>query len=76
MPIKTKRTEKRPSQFDALVKPAQKLSGLKKKTGAPNPILQNTEPHSFYEMTKSLAGSVRGPSDLVHNEKHMQGFGQ
>ena len=31
---------------------------------------------SFYELTKHLAGNVEGPSDLAHNKKHMQGFGQ
>jgi predicted nucleotidyltransferase len=31
---------------------------------------------SFYELTKHLAGSVEGPSDLDHDKKHMQGLVQ
>jgi len=29
---------------------------------------------SFYELTKRLAGSVEGPSDLAQDKKHMQGL--
>ena len=86
MPIKTKRTDKLAPQVDALVKQAQKLSGLKKKEEVLSQALRiyvehlekpaNNGSPSFYELTKHLAGSVRGPSDLAHNKKHMQGFGQ
>jgi predicted nucleotidyltransferase len=31
---------------------------------------------SFYELTKHLAGSVDGPSELSHNKKHTQGLVQ
>lgn len=30
---------------------------------------------SFYELTKHLAGSIEGPSDLAHNKKYLEGFG-
>lgn len=57
-------------------KHVQKLSLLKKKETELDQASQNNVPHSFREVTKPLAGSVRGPNDLAHNKKHMQGFGQ
>lgn len=71
MSSKTERKNKR-----ALGKHVQKLCILKKKEAALDQASQNNVPHSFHEVTKPLAGSVRGPNDLAHNKKHMQGFGQ
>ena len=48
-------------------------SGVKS-DGGRNLISNKQE--SFYELTKHLAGSVEGPSDLVHDKRHMNGFGQ
>ncbi len=86
MAPRTQRAVKRASKFEVLVKRAQKLSGLEKKEDVLNQALliyvehlekqtSNGQP-SFYELTKHLAGSVKGPSDLARNKKYMEGFGQ
>lgn len=73
--------------LDELIKRAKALSGLKTRREildhAMQLFLQHLEQKkisdkqkSFYELTKHLAGSVDGPSDLAYNKKHMQGFGQ
>ncbi len=86
MSRKTQPTIKSASKLDMLVKHAQKLSGLKKKEDVLDQALRvylkhlekrasNGQP-SFYELTKHLAGSVQGPSDLARNKKYMEGFGR
>lgn len=85
MATKTPPPVKRPSKLEALVKHAQKLSGLKKQEVLNQAMLiyvehlkkqtGNGQP-SFYDLTKHLAGSVQGPPDLARNKKHMEGFGQ
>ena len=34
------------------------------------------EAPSVYELSKHLAGSVKGPSDLATNPDHMEGYGE
>ena len=86
MPVKTRNFIPVKRSVDELIKRAQALSGLKTRQEildrALQVFLQHLEqktlgqPTSFYELTKHLAGSVDGPSDLAHNKKHMEGFGQ
>jgi hypothetical protein len=69
-----------------LIKRAKTLSGLRTKQDILSSALKHyleylkrngakTE-KSFYELTKHLAGSIEGPTDLAHNKKYLQGFGQ
>lgn len=44
-------------------------NGLQKKSS-------KTDNKSFYQLTKHLAGSLDGPSDLGHNKEYLQGFGE
>jgi len=87
MPVKTRSISSVQTTIDDLIKRAKLLSGLKTKQEildrALQLFLQQLEQkrffdkkESFYELTKHLAGSVEGPSDLAHNKQHMQGFGQ
>jgi hypothetical protein len=73
------------NNLDELISRAKTLSGFKTK----NEILVyalhlyieyleknfSVTKHSFYELTKDLAGSVEGAPDLAHNKKHLEGFG-
>jgi hypothetical protein len=87
MPVKTREIAPFKRTLDELIKRAKVLSGLKTKQEILDQALQLFLQHleqqkilgnqkSFYELTKHLAGSVEGPSDLAHNKHHMQGFGQ
>ncbi len=87
MPVKTRDIAPVKHTLDELIKRAKALSGLKTRQEILDHALQLFLQHleqkeiagrqrSFYELTKHLAGSVDGPSDLAHNKKHMQGFGQ
>ncbi|MDZ7288860.1 MAG: type II toxin-antitoxin system VapB family antitoxin [candidate division KSB1 bacterium] len=87
MPVKARDLTPGKRSIDELVKRAQSLSGLKSRQEILSHALQiflqhleqkklSGQPKSFYELTKHLAGSVDGPSDLAHNKKHMEGFGQ
>ena len=33
-------------------------------------------PNSCLDLAKDLSGSVEGPSDLSHNNKHLKGYGR
>lgn len=86
MPTKTRRIMSTKPTIGKLIKRAKTLSGLKTEQdvidNALRRFIEHLEQHdvksqkSFYEMTKHLAGSVDGPSDLAYNKKHMQGFGR
>jgi hypothetical protein len=87
MPSKTRSVAPIQHTLEELIKRAKALSGLKTRQEildhAVQLFLQHLEQKkipdgqkSFYELTKHLAGSIEGPSDLAHNKKHMQGFGR
>ena len=71
--------------LDELIFQAKKLTGIKTKREVLIYAMQlyvdylerqhNISDHSFYELTKHLAGSIEEPSDLAHNKKYMEGFG-
>ena len=33
-------------------------------------------PNSCLDLAKDLVGAVEGPSDLSHNDKHLEGYGR
>jgi Arc/MetJ-type ribon-helix-helix transcriptional regulator len=37
---------------------------------------RHKRPRSAYDLSKDLAGSIRGPQDLSTNKKHMRGYGR
>jgi len=42
-------------------------------------ILKSSEaitPNSCLDLAKDLSGSVEGPSDLSHSDKHLKGYGR
>lgn len=71
--------------LDELIFQAKKLTGIKTKRDVLFYAMQlyvdyleqrhKISDHSFYELTKHLAGTIEGPSDLAHNKKYMEGFG-
>lgn len=69
-----------------LVDYAQKISGIRTKRKVLIYAMQkyieylegqySKSGQSFYELTKHLAGSVDGPSDLAHNKHYLDEFGR
>jgi hypothetical protein len=73
------------TNLDELFSRAKNLSGFKTKNEILVYALQlyieylekksSANNHSFYELTKDLAGSIEGAPDLAHNKTHLKGFG-
>ncbi|MCI0495006.1 hypothetical protein L0Z72_08350 [candidate division KSB1 bacterium] len=71
----------RQNNLDELISRAKNLSGFKTKNEILVYALQlyieylekkfSVNNHSFYELTKDLAGSIEGAPDLAHNKKHL-----